>query len=53
MKLFILYQVIEEKGKLVARQLPLHPSTEKPFTTEVTDDDGSEWAFVTDFEKVG
>ena len=49
------YQVgtIEEKGKLVARQSPLHPSTEKTFTTEVTDDDGSEWAFVTDFEKVG
>ena len=44
---------VEEKGRLVAQQLPVKPKTENMVITEVTDDDGSEWAFVTDFEKVG
>jgi len=44
---------VEEKGKLVAQQLPVKPKKENTVINEVTDDDGSEWAFVTDFEKVG
>lgn len=39
-----------EKGTLVANQLPIPPAVLKEVEK---DDEGSEWAWVTDFEKVG
>ena len=40
----------EDKGRSVARQLPLSHSVQKE---TVVDDDGSEWSFVTHYESVG
>ena len=39
-----------EKGAFVASQLPVPPTGVKEVEK---DEDGSEWAWVTDFEKVG
>ena len=41
---------VQEKGKLVARQLPQGP---RGLQDTVEDDDGSEWSLVVDFEKIG